>query len=50
MGLTAAVARALTEIKVPCNMVSALRHDHVFVPEGREMEAMAAIEKLTKRS
>lgn len=33
VGLTAAVATALTEIGVPANVVAATHHDHVFVPE-----------------
>ena len=32
VGLTAAVAAALAEAGIPCNMVAAFHHDHVFVP------------------
>lgn len=32
IGLTAAVADALTGAEIPCNMVAAFHHDHVFVP------------------
>ena len=32
VGLTAAVSQALAESGIPCNMVAALAHDHVFVP------------------
>lgn len=40
VGLTAAVAQALADRGIPCNMVAALHHDHVFVPDGRADEAM----------
>lgn len=32
VGLTAAVSAALGQNKIPCNMVAAFHHDHVFVP------------------
>jgi hypothetical protein len=32
VGLTAAVAAELAEHDIPCNMVAAFHHDHVFVP------------------
>ncbi|MGR3615477.1 MAG: ACT domain-containing protein [Paracoccaceae bacterium] len=32
VGLTAAVATALAAANIPCNMVAAYHHDHVFVP------------------
>ena len=39
VGLTAAVASALADAGIACNMVAAFHHDHVFVPAGREEEA-----------
>ncbi|WP_353471678.1 ACT domain-containing protein [Salipiger sp. H15] len=33
VGLTAAVSGALAAQGIPCNMVAACHHDHVFVPE-----------------
>ena len=46
VGLTAAVAGALAEAGIACNMVAALRHDHAFVPAGRAEEAMAILKQL----
>lgn len=43
VGLTAAVAAALAEEGIPCNMIAATLHDHVFVPETL---AQRALEKL----
>ena len=47
VGLTAAVASALAEHGIPCNMVAAYHHDHVFVPAA---QAEAALEILTALS
>lgn len=33
VGLTAAVSAALAEENIPCNVVAAFHHDHIFVPE-----------------
>lgn len=46
VGLTAAVATALAERGIACNMVAALRHDHAFVPEDRAEEAVDALRAL----
>ncbi|ENZ83727.1 hypothetical protein OR37_00232 [Caulobacter vibrioides OR37] len=46
VGLTAAVATALAEAGIACNMVAALNHDHVFVPAERAAEALAALRAL----
>lgn len=43
VGLTAAVATALAEAGIACNMVAAFNHDHVFVPAERAQEALAAL-------
>ena len=43
VGLTAAVATALAEAGIACNMVAALNHDHVFVPVEQADEAMAVL-------
>lgn len=47
VGLTAAVAGALAERGIACNMVAALRHDHLFVPEERAEEAVEALRRLS---
>lgn len=46
VGLTAAVAGALTEVGIACNVIAAVRHDHLFVPADRGDEAMAALLRL----
>ncbi|WP_454760066.1 ACT domain-containing protein [Caulobacter segnis] len=43
VGLTAAVATALAQADIACNMVAALNHDHVFVPADRADEAVAIL-------
>jgi len=43
VGLTAAVADALTRANISCNMIAAAHHDHLFVPVE---SAHAAIEVL----
>lgn len=44
IGLTAAVAQTLTDAGIPCNMVAAFHHDHVFVPADRAEEALELLE------
>ena len=46
VGLTAAVARALTEGGIPCNVVAALHHDHLFVPADRAGDALRSLREL----
>ncbi len=48
VGLTAAVSGALARYGIPCNVVAALRHDHVFVPEDRARDALAVLERLQR--
>jgi hypothetical protein len=43
VGLTAAVAQALTNVGVSCNVVAGFHHDHLFVPEKDAERAMAAL-------
>jgi len=46
VGLTAAVASALAAQVIPCNVVAAFHHDHIFVPAGMAERALAALEAL----
>jgi hypothetical protein len=46
IGLTAAVASALAEAGIACNVVAALNHDHIFVPADRAEEALVLLERL----
>ncbi|KIN73667.1 ACT domain-containing protein [Sulfitobacter guttiformis] len=48
VGLTAAVASALADHNIPCNMVAAFYHDHVFVPETDAANAMRILQALQK--
>ena len=47
-GLTAAVARALADAGIACNMVAAFHHDHAFVPAERGEEALALLADLAR--
>lgn len=46
VGLTAAVAAALAARGIACNVVAAVRHDHLFVPADRAGEALACLQAL----
>jgi len=46
VGLTAAVATALGHHAIPCNMVAACHHDHVFVPSDKCDLAMEVLTSL----
>ncbi|MDG4647694.1 ACT domain-containing protein [Roseibacterium sp. SDUM158017] len=50
VGLTAAVAGALADAGIPCNMVAAFHHDHAFVPEARAEEALSLLKALAATS
>ncbi|TPE53305.1 ACT domain-containing protein [Amaricoccus solimangrovi] len=43
VGLTAGVATALAEAGIPCNMIAAYHHDHVFVPREMAGHALALL-------
>jgi hypothetical protein len=47
VGLTASVSAALGTANIPCNMIAAALHDHVFVPEDRATEALAVLNGLS---
>ncbi len=46
VGLTAAVAGALAQQGIACNMVAAYHHDHAFVPAARQDEAVDLLQRL----
>lgn len=50
VGFMAAIAAKLTELKIGANPVSGYFHDHLFVPDGSEQEAMAALRELQQRA
>lgn len=50
LGLTAGVAAALTAAKIPCNMIAAFHHDHVFVPAAQAEEAQAVLVEVATRA
>ena len=46
-GLTAAVATALADAGIACNMVAAFHHDHAFVPAEQADKALVILEALS---
>lgn len=46
VGLTAAVASALAERGIACNVVAGFHHDHLFVPWERRSEALELLQHL----
>jgi len=44
VGLNAAVATALAEAGIPCNMVAAYHHDHAFVPASQAEKALTLLQ------
>jgi uncharacterized protein len=48
VGLLAAVTGALAAAGISCNAVSAVRHDHLFVPADRGAEAVGVLERLSR--
>lgn len=48
VGLTAAVATALAEAGIACNVVAGYHHDHLFVPWHRRDEALERLQRLAQ--
>ena len=46
VGMTAAMATALTRVGISANVVAAYHHDHIFVPWSRRDEAVAVLHAL----
>ena len=47
VGLTAAVASALAQNGISCNVVAAYYHDHLFVPAKQVSRVLAILQKLS---
>ena len=50
VGLTAAVAGALAEAGLSCNVIAGLRHDHLLVPHERTEETLRVLRQLAALS
>jgi len=50
VGLTSAVSTALGDNDIPCNIVAAFHHDHVFVPSDRAERAVQVLKSLQNRT
>ena len=50
VGLTAAVAKALGDASIPCNVIAAFHHDHIFVPAHMCVPAMAVLTELQEQA
>ncbi|MEO9662897.1 MAG: ACT domain-containing protein, partial [Maribacter dokdonensis] len=49
VGLTAAVANALTKHNISCNVVAAFYHDHIFVSTKDATKAMSVLQEFSKK-
>ena len=50
VGLTAAVAAALAAEGIPCNVVAAFHHDHLFVPSSDGQKALEILHRLQRKT
>ncbi len=50
VGLTAAIATALADAGISCNVVAGAYHDHLFVPAGKTRQALDVLERLQQSS
>ncbi len=53
VGLTAAVATALADEGIPCNMIAAYHHDNVFIPQQmghRALDVLKTAQRTAARS
>lgn len=48
VGFLARITAALAEADIPCNVVSAYCHDHLFVPAPRLGDALKVLEDLSR--
>lgn len=49
VGMMATVATWLTDAGIPCNVIAAVNHDHLFVPADRAAEAVSLLETRARR-
>lgn len=49
VGFMARIATELAKHNMGVNPVSGFFHDHLFVPDGRQQDAMAVLEEMSKR-
>jgi hypothetical protein len=45
IGITAALATALAEVNIPCNVLAGFHHDHLLVPIEQADAAIAALSR-----
>jgi uncharacterized protein len=50
VGFLAAVSSALAQAGIPCNVVSAFYHDHIFVPAASAPRAASVLASLARES
>lgn len=50
VGLTAAIATALTDAGISANVIAALHHDHLLVPWSARLNALATLQALSSRT
>lgn len=50
IGFLACVAGRLAAAEIPCNVVAAYHHDHLFVPTAKANEALSLLTALTSAS
>src|SRR5690606_20302984 len=50
VGLTAAIARALADQHIACNVIAGVHHDHLFVPVDRSADALQCLQALQQRA
>lgn len=48
VGLTAAIAKALADARISCNVIAAYYHDHIFVDKNDCEQAVKILENLSK--
>jgi uncharacterized protein len=50
IGLTAAVATALADEGISCNVIAAYHHDHIFVPKDHAEQALRILQAVQKNA